>query len=150
VGLVTAAAIADALGLPAYPVCSLDAIGLAAATQSTSGDLLVAADARRREVYWATYRDGRRLTEPAVGKPAELGLRVAAMAGAGARLYAEVLGFPLLNADDSDSLDYPGVQALAQLASADVLAGLGPAPLTPLYLRRPDAVAATSVKSVSQ
>ena len=85
-----------------------------------------------------------------MGKPAELDVRVAAMAGAGARLYAEVLGFPLLGAEDSDSLDHPGVRALAQVASADVLAGLEPGPLTPLYLRRPDAVAATSVKSVSQ
>lgn len=154
VGLVTAAAIADALGVSAYPVCSLDAIGLAAAAQNPSGDLLVAADARRREVYWATYRDGRRLTGPAVGKPAELVLSVAAMAGAGARLYAETLAFPLLGADDSasdsSSLDYPSVRALAQVAAADILAGGEAAPLTPLYLRRPDAVAATSVKSVSQ
>ena len=150
VGLVTAAAIADVLGVPAYPVCSLDAIGLAAS--HTDGELLVATDARRREVYWATYREGRRVREPAVGKPADLDVQVAAMAGAGARLYADVLGFPLLGAEhpDAELLDYPSVRALAQVAAADVLAGAEPAPLTPLYLRRPDAVAATAAKSVSQ
>jgi len=63
VGLVTAAAICDALAIPGYPVCSLDAI---AAVHPDRARLLVAGDARRKEIYWALYANSRRLTEPDV------------------------------------------------------------------------------------
>ena len=53
VGMATAAAFGHALGVPVFGVCSLDGIGGA-----TSGDVLVVTDARRRELYWARYRDG--------------------------------------------------------------------------------------------
>ena len=62
--------------------------------------MLVATDARRKEVYWATYRDGVRVDGPAVGCPADVRPGDAtAMTGAGARLYADVLGLPLLDGD---------------------------------------------------
>ena len=141
VGLVTAAAIGDALGLPCYPVCSLDAMAVA---HPDAGRLLVAGDARRKEVYWALYEAGRRLTEPAVTKPAELpaDLGAAVAVGAGARLYAELLGLPLAEGD------YPSVTGLAALARERVLAGAPGEPLTPLYLRRPDAVPAAGKAAV--
>ncbi len=132
VGLVTAAAIGDATGLPTYGVCSLDAI---AAVHADCADLLVAGDARRKEVYWARYRHGIRTAGPEVTKPAELSTEAAAMAGAGARLYADVLGLPLLEED------YPPVAGLATVAAERVLNRAPGEPLTPLYLRRPDAVA---------
>jgi tRNA threonylcarbamoyl adenosine modification protein YeaZ len=47
VGMVTAAALGDALGIPVHGVCSLDAI---AADAATGTGLLVVTDARRREV----------------------------------------------------------------------------------------------------
>ena len=53
VGLVTAAVMGDTLSIPTYGVCSLDAIGT-----TLPGHALVLSDARRREVYWARYRDG--------------------------------------------------------------------------------------------
>ena len=57
VGVVTAAALADARGLPVVGVCSLDAIG--------SGARTVVTDARRKEVYWAAYdEDGARTDGP--------------------------------------------------------------------------------------
>jgi tRNA threonylcarbamoyl adenosine modification protein YeaZ len=148
VGLMTAAALADATGLPSYGVCSLDAI---AAAQSQQDDLLVAGDARRKEVYWARYRHGRRVTEPAVSKPAELIAELrgepfggtAAMAGAGARLYADVLGLPLLAAD------YPTVAGLAACAAERVINRAPGEVLTPLYLRRPDAVEPAARKPVT-
>ncbi|HZE15929.1 MAG TPA: tRNA (adenosine(37)-N6)-threonylcarbamoyltransferase complex dimerization subunit type 1 TsaB, partial [Mycobacterium sp.] len=56
VGMATAAAYGHALGIPVHGVCSLDAIGI-----RTAGDILVVTDARRREVYWARYRDGVRV-----------------------------------------------------------------------------------------
>lgn len=110
VGMATAAAFGHALGLPVYGVCSLDAIGI-----GTSGDVLVVTDARRREVYWARYRDGVRVEGPAVAAPADV-------PGAD-----EALARPPL---------YPTAEGLVR-AVADWPAA--PAPLVPLYLRRPDA-----------
>lgn len=138
VGLVTAAVLGDALGIPTYGVCSLDAIA------SDEGELLVAADARRREVYWARYRDGARIDGPRVSRPADVPAGSAAMAGAGARLYADVLGLPLLDTD------HPAALALVRRAADRIRAGAPPEPLTPLYLRRPDAVPSPTSKTVTQ
>ena len=140
VGLVTAAAIADALGIPAYGVCSLDGLAVA------PGRLLVATDARRREVYRAVYDDGARVLGPEVDRPAELaarGLGVTAAAGAGARMYADVLGVPLTGPDGPDPV------ALAARTADRVLSGAPGDPLTPLYLRRPDAVEPGRPKAVT-
>jgi tRNA threonylcarbamoyl adenosine modification protein YeaZ len=141
VGLVTAAAMADALGIPAYGVCSLDA--LAAAVEADS--LLVATDARRREVYWARYAGGVRVEGPAVDKPAELStVDVQAMTGAGARLYADVLGLPLLD------IDYPDLASLVRVAASKIQSRAPVDALTPLYLRRPDAVVPGTAKAVTR
>ena len=67
VGMATAAAYGHALGIPVYGVCSLDAIG-----GQTTGEVLVVTDARRREIYWARYRDGVRIDGPAVSAPADV------------------------------------------------------------------------------
>jgi tRNA threonylcarbamoyl adenosine modification protein YeaZ len=146
VGLVTAAALGDALGIPTYGVCSLDA--LAAAVADDGAPFLVATDARRREVYWAVYSGtGDRLTEPAVNRPAGVGPLAASFGarravGAGALLYGDVLGLPV------SGPEYPDVTALLSLAAARVAAGAPAEPLTPLYLRRPDAVEPAARKSV--
>jgi tRNA threonylcarbamoyl adenosine modification protein YeaZ len=145
VGLVTAAALGDALGIPTYGVCSLDAIGLRSA-----GVTLVATDARRREIYWAVYADGARLTDLAVNRPAdvadavrELGARHAV--GEGAHRYADVLRLPV-----REEPRYPPAVALAELAAGRVRAGAPTERLTPLYLRRPDAVEPSARKPVLQ
>jgi tRNA threonylcarbamoyl adenosine modification protein YeaZ len=142
VGLVTAAVMADALQLPMYGVCSLDGVGAALPAETA---LLVATDARRREVYWARYRSGWRVGEPAVARPQEVPLDgVTAVAGPGAELYAQVWpDLPRLPID-------PDPAALARVAAERALAGAPPDPLTPLYLRRPDAVAPGLPKPVSQ
>jgi tRNA threonylcarbamoyl adenosine modification protein YeaZ len=138
VGLVTAAVMAETLGIPAYGVCSLDGIAVPGSA------LLVATDARRREVYWATYRDGR-VHGPHVSRPADVPLEGSeAMAGAGARLYAEVFGLPLVGAD------YPSTIALADQARERIVTRAAADALTPLYLRRPDAVEPGAAKRVSQ
>jgi tRNA threonylcarbamoyl adenosine modification protein YeaZ len=140
VGLVTAASMSDALGIPAYGVCSLDAI--AGAVDAAS--LLVATDARRREVFWARYVDGARIAEPEVARPDAVStVDSAAMAGAGARLYAGVLGLPLLDAD------YPDPVALVRVAANRVRERAPQEALTPLYLRRPDAVEPGHAKAVT-
>jgi tRNA threonylcarbamoyl adenosine modification protein YeaZ len=129
VGLVTAAAMAEALNVPAYEVCSLD--GLA----PEQGSVLVATDARRKEVYWATYRDGVRVDGPHVSYPADVQPGdAAAMTGAGARLYADVLGLPVLDGD------HPSPALLVTHALGKIRSRAESDPLTPLYLRRPDAV----------
>ena len=134
VGLVTAAVLGQTLAIPTYGVCSLDGIGAA-----TTGSVLVATDARRKEVYWAVYRDGVRIDGPAVdraGRPRELldgGLDAAV--GDGRAAVRDVLGLPVL-----DEPRYPSPLALAALAATGSGPGEPAELLTPLYLRRPDAV----------
>ncbi|MFQ1001747.1 tRNA (adenosine(37)-N6)-threonylcarbamoyltransferase complex dimerization subunit type 1 TsaB [Modestobacter sp. SSW1-42] len=131
VGIVTAAAFGDARGLPVHGVCSLDAIG--------SGARSVVTDARRKEVHWATYDvAGARLTGPGVDRPEEA--PVAAPVVGDAR-FAERLGHPVTAAD---------VTTAGLLRAAAPLLGHPPAPLEPLYLRRPDAVPNVTRKAVSQ
>lgn len=143
VGLVTAAVFAELLGIPAYGVCSLDAIGNSCADEPC---LLVATDARRREVYWARYQLGVRVGEPAVDRPASVELAgLTAVAGAGGELYAEV--WPDLPRRPER---YPDPLALVRLALHRITSGAPSDPLTPLYLRRPDAVAPRAPKPVSQ
>lgn len=143
VGLVTAAALGDVLGIPTYGVCSLDGLG-----GRTGGVALVATDARRNEIYWAVYRDGRRRTDPAVGRPAAVGaaareLGAGHAVGEGAQRYADVLALPV-----RPEPRYPDPTKLAELAADRVRAGAPPDRLTPLYLRRPDAVEPARRKAV--
>jgi tRNA threonylcarbamoyl adenosine modification protein YeaZ len=141
VGLVTAAALADTLGIAAYGVCTLDALGWAC--RSWPDPVLVATDARRHEVYWAVYAGGARLTDPAVDRPSDVDTSAVACAvGDGALRYAEVLGLPV-----RDEPRYPPAAGLAAVAAGRVLAAAPGEPLTPLYLRRPDAVAPGPRKS---
>jgi len=140
VGLVTAAALADARGLPTYGVCSLDGIGI---NHPDVESLLVATDARRKEIYWAAYRYGTRLLGPSVAKPAELptDLVVETAIGAGAEQYQDVLALPVLHDP------YPSVLGLARLAAERVRGRAVSEQLVPLYLRRPDAVPPKSMHS---
>lgn len=209
VGLATAASMGQALTIPTYGVCSLDALGRAAGP----GRVLVATDARRREVYYATYLDGVRVIGPDVAKPADVataiaraiavhaaaeisrsevvesaaalsgddGARQAASlaqaaaeeaaaaiarvkqaqddipgsdafrvtglvdraAGEGALKYGEIFGVPV-----EEHLLYPPGAALVALAAPRIRAGAPGEPLTPLYLRRPDAVEPSGRKPV--
>ncbi len=137
VGLVTAASMGHALGIPTYAVCSLDAIGHAASVGDEAAPVLVATDARRKEIYWATYdADGRRVTGPHVDKPAmlpEAAAHAARMVGDGAQLYSSQLSAAL-----SHDWRYPPVSGLFALAADRVVAGRESETLTPMYLRRPD------------
>jgi tRNA threonylcarbamoyl adenosine modification protein YeaZ len=145
VGLATGASIGQALGIPTYGVCSLDAIGTAARAAS-----LVATDARRKEIYWGVYRGGVALTEPAVDRPervAELlaGSEVEVALGDGAHRYAAALPWPYL-----DEPRYPPPVALACLAADRVRHRAPGEILTPLYLRRPDVAEPHAPKAVAR
>jgi tRNA threonylcarbamoyl adenosine modification protein YeaZ len=124
VGMATAAAYGHALGIPVYGVCSLDAIGC-----QTSGETLVVTDARRREVYWARYRDGVRIDGPAVDAPASVEPG-GAQAVAGSPEHAALFGLPLCGPSYPTPIGLVG--AVGEWSD-------NPVPLVPLYLRRPDA-----------
>src|SRR5690606_35715662 len=99
----------------------------------------VATDARRREVYWAIYQDGQRHHGPEVNRPADLlpviaEHRVIAGYGEGVLRYRDVLRLPVVE----EPLQ-PDPADLVRVARSRVLAKEPAEPLTPLYLRRPDA-----------
>lgn len=144
-GLATAAALSHALGIPAYPVCSLDAIAAGVlGTARTEDPFLVLTDARRREVYWAAYdAAGARVDGPHVQRPAEVETTVRLAAGEGAVLYAEAAGVTPIEPR------FPSPAGLVSTAREALLSGAEPEPLTPLYLRRPDAVEPTGRKRVT-
>ncbi len=124
VGMATAAAFGHALDVPVFGVCSLDGIG-----GGTTGEVLVVTDARRRELYWARYRDGVRVGGPAVDAPADVPvLGVAAVAGSPE--HAALMGLPVVGPEYPDPANL--VAAVGDLSAR-------PDPLVPLYLRRPDA-----------
>ncbi|MFI6153435.1 tRNA (adenosine(37)-N6)-threonylcarbamoyltransferase complex dimerization subunit type 1 TsaB [Kitasatospora sp. NPDC051170] len=142
VGLVTAAALGDALGIPVYGVCTLDAIAFQARAEGLTGEpFTVATDARRKEVYWASYdAEGHRVEGPGVDRPAEL-TPAARAVGAGALLYPD--GFP-----GAHGPEHVSAGALAGFAAAELAAGRELLPNVPLYLRRPDAQVPSGYKAV--
>lgn len=123
VGMATAAAFGHALGVPVRGVCSLDAIAA-----GTTGDVLVVTDARRREVYWARYRDAVRIDGPAVNAAVDVPAGAEAVAG---------------SVDLAALFDLPRLAPVYPTATGLVAAvtdwAAEPEPLVPLYLRRPDA-----------
>jgi tRNA threonylcarbamoyladenosine biosynthesis protein TsaB len=140
VGLVTARTLGHVLEVPVYGVCTLDAIALeVVASGGAGGSFLVATDARRKEVYLASYdEDGRRLEGPVVTRPAEVATS-APVAGAGPALYPDA--FPHAIAPDRPSAGW-----IASAVSEELVDLLEP---EPLYLRRPDAVAGAPRKPVT-
>ena len=64
--LTFARSFAMARDIPVIGVCSLDAIAV------DNSEYTVAIDARRKEIYWASYKDGKRVAGPEVSKPADV------------------------------------------------------------------------------
>jgi tRNA threonylcarbamoyladenosine biosynthesis protein TsaB len=140
VGLVTARTLAHVLELPVYGVCSLDVLAVEAVdTGAVGGPFAVATDARRKEVYLATYDEGgRRLEGPVVDRPATLAMD-GPVVGEGAVLYPE--SFPARVGPAR-----PGAGWLARVIAEERAELVDP---EPLYLRRPDAAVAHPPKRVS-
>jgi tRNA A37 threonylcarbamoyladenosine modification protein TsaB len=114
-----------------HGVCSLDAIG--------DGARSVVTDARRKEVHWAVYdADGQRVAGPGVDRPEDAPVTEPVV---GDDRFAERLGRPVAAAE---------VTTAGLLRAAAPLLGRPPAPLEPLYLRRPDAVPPAARKAVSR
>jgi tRNA threonylcarbamoyl adenosine modification protein YeaZ len=134
VGVVTALTFGDALGVAVTGVCSLDVIAHWDERPWPDG-FTVVTDARRREVFWASYKDGRRISGPDVHPPAEVAGRLPAgstVVGAGAVLHA-----PSFEGNFVDPRQpTPRAADLAEIATD---ARWVIRPPSPIYLRRPDA-----------
>ena len=132
VGLVTAEVFAHARNIPIHGICSLDAIAF-----DYAKPCVVVTDARRKELYWARY-DGKRIGEPQVSKPEELLAQFpdSEFVGPGSQLYPDFISGKLLELK-AGSLAKLFAAGAAQLVD-----------VSPMYLRKPDAVEPTTRKSV--
>jgi len=137
VGLVTARTLALARSLPVYGVCSLDILA-AEAIDGGLSEFVVATDARRKEVYLASYAEGRRVAGPEVLKPEDAATGVPVV-GRGATLYPE--HFP-----HAAGPEHPSAAVLCDVVARQRFEILDS---EPLYLRRPDAAEPGKPKRVS-
>ena len=149
VGVTTAKVMAQALRIPLVPVASLD---LVAYPVRHSSRLVVATiDARRREVFHASYRPVpgglQRVTDYAVAAPAELVIELEArgeevlLVGGGVSEYHEMFA-GLEHAEIAGpEFESPSVAALIALASARIEREdfTQPWDVVPMYLRETDA-----------
>ncbi|HUW77494.1 MAG TPA: tRNA (adenosine(37)-N6)-threonylcarbamoyltransferase complex dimerization subunit type 1 TsaB [Candidatus Nanopelagicaceae bacterium] len=147
VGIAYARSMAWALGLTPVGVCTLDAIALdfLARGEAPRAEFAVATDARRKEVYWASYDgDGKRHGDPTVVRSNQLSKEILSLptAGSGAFLYAQDFIAPM-------DPQFPTAAAIGRLALKKV-SDSEPITTEPLYLRRPDAVPQVSTKAVLQ
>lgn len=120
VGITFGEVFAKARGISCLGICSLDGI-----VSGVNGQYIVATDARRKEIYWAKFDSGRRITEPKVSMPEQVRKMGLPVYGEGALKY----GFEA----DIDMI-YP--HPLFMLACLEWAEGVH----QPMYLRKPDAV----------
>lgn len=152
VGIASAVSMAWSLGVPMIGVSSLDIV--AQGVGVADAPVVVALDARRGEVFWASYEsiDGsvEVRDEPAVAKPDELSAAVQAksvedrpvlVVGDGALRHLDALALPPSARVAHRSLAHPRAEVLAELAlaAADREELVAPSEIEPMYLRRPDA-----------
>jgi tRNA threonylcarbamoyladenosine biosynthesis protein TsaB len=149
VGVATATAMASALRVPMIGISSLDLLAFPA--RFTERLIMVAIDARRGELFHASYRQVhggvQRLTEARVCTPDDLASELMAtgdevlLVGDGARRY-EALFADLSKVElVEQGAAHPMATALAQLAHAQAIREdfVQPIDIKPIYLRRPDA-----------
>ena len=140
VGLMTARTLAAVLEIPVYGVCTLDVLAVEAVDRgAVAAPFHVATDARRKEVYFASYdADGIRLDGPEVVKPATVATD-APVVGRGAVLYGD--SFP-----DGRAPENPSAGVLARVVAEERAELYDP---EPMYLRRPDTAQPHKPKRVS-
>ena len=125
------------LGIPVRGVCSLDILA-AEAMDAGLTDFSVATDARRKEVYFASYDGGRRVSGPVVSKPVGAAT-TGTVVGRGAEMYPE--SFPY-----AAGPVHPSAAALCDVVRRSRFEVVEP---EPMYLRRPDAAEPGKPKRVS-
>lgn len=166
-GLLSHSAIAEELVLASDDA---DAAGTATAANATAGSgrsVLIASDARRREVYFSVYDglDASLTAGPFVAEPAEVAAVLAAhgfdidesgtghestagltpighRCGRGFVLYPDALGAPT-----HETITDPRAEFLALAAARELTAGRGLSEPIPEYLREPDAKATPARES---
>lgn len=151
VGLATAKAVAHACQIPLIGVTSLEVLAFGA--RFDPRHILATVDARRSEIFHATYRgthDGAGVmcvVSPAVDEPARVVDRLAEpdmgylAVGDGALRYRELFeAVPEIGLAPK-SMCHPSAAVLAELAHTRAANGefASPLDLVPLYLRAPDA-----------
>lgn len=137
VGLVTARTLGFVREIPVHGVCTLDILA-AEALDAGMEEFVVATDARRKEVYLASYAGGRRVSGPEVVKPFDAPSDLPAV-GRGAVLYPD--DFPHATAPE-----HPSAAVLCDVVLRERFEVVAP---EPLYLRRPDVVEPGKPKRVS-
>jgi tRNA threonylcarbamoyladenosine biosynthesis protein TsaB len=145
IGIATARALAQALGLPLAGVATTAALARGMAAAYPGRACLPLLDARRGELFAALHdRDGGQVWEPFVTTPALLAERVSGLdqaplaAGEGAlRFRAELHGCGVETPNDEDPVHRIAARHVCSLGagSGDVDA----AAIAPIYLRPPDA-----------
>ncbi len=155
VGIVTARTFGYALGVPVRGLCSHEALAHEAWLAGRRGGLLVATDARRKEVYAApfalTASGSERVGDVTVARSSDLPehWRSLPTIGRGPLLYPDTLPCGIRSVVSGSDLSDVSAGALGDLASrrwsaGDTLTtealepGGGFDGLEPLYLRRPD------------
>jgi tRNA threonylcarbamoyladenosine biosynthesis protein TsaB len=149
VGIAAAKALAHACRVPMVGVPSLDL--LAFPVRHTARTIVCCIDARRGEVFHASYRQSpggvQRLTDPAVDTPDDLVSDLLVtnddllLVGDGALRYREVFE-AITRVEIADhGLAHPLASSLVELAHARALREdfVPPQELAPMYLRKPDA-----------
>ena len=96
VGMAAGASFAMALGIPLHSVMNLDAVALS----HGQAKILVSSDAKRKELFVATYDLGERIFGPAVLKPEEVD-QLEGFAHVEGKCNAELIGRYALWAQDS-------------------------------------------------
>jgi tRNA threonylcarbamoyl adenosine modification protein YeaZ len=120
VGMAAATSLAKALGLPLYGVITLDAV----AHGNSAEKLLVVSDAKRGELFAATYHLGERQAGPMLLSPAH---------------FAEYAGYEILQQSST-------AQLVGRYAEHALQLGESLSDLSALYLRSPDVTLATGKK----
>lgn len=146
VGIAAGIAVGQARGIPVKGLLSQAAIAeeLRRTDTHSEGPVLIAADARRREVYFSVYEssDASLTAGPFVAKPAEVAdvleahgqTRISERLGRGFVLYPDELG----SSGRAEIVD-PRAEFLAFAAALEIAAGRELGEPVPEYLREPDA-----------
>lgn len=145
VGIAAGAIMAEVLRIPLTRVCSLDIVGLHYVESASAArePFVAATDARRKEVYWATYdMYGHRTDGPFVSSP--LSLPELLVVGPGVTAYNLAKGETDIVEESKQDGEGIILDAGFLAAHTDKFADVGP---EPLYLRHADATPNVTVKA---
>jgi tRNA A37 threonylcarbamoyladenosine modification protein TsaB len=122
-----------------YGVCSIDVLAARAVDEGVAEPFLATLDARRKELFWASYdEEGTRLEGPHVHRPPELPTGLLVVGDGPVRYPADF--------DRPRGPELPDAATLARVVAEERAVLVDP---EPIYLRRPDATVPGPPKKVS-